>query len=152
MKAHCKHYGKFLKHESNSTLKMHIDKYCEGLKFIPKAGQASMSREGSVFAYEAERCRQQFENFMVGRLDVCVDLTGSSHVTQTGMADFASVRLVIDATQRELENDAVTLLKRIQKFFMTQYIRARAAVHIFNRIGFVVAKEVGAQIVSWLFH
>ncbi|GKB49639.1 hypothetical protein Tco_0900392 [Tanacetum coccineum] len=33
----------------------------------------------------------------------------------------------------KLEEDAVTLLKRIQKFSMTQDIGARAAVHIFNR-------------------
>ncbi|KAL6513322.1 hypothetical protein OROGR_020808 [Orobanche gracilis] len=45
VKAHCKHCGKFLKHESNSTLKTHTDKYCDGLKSIPEAGQASMSRE-----------------------------------------------------------------------------------------------------------
>ncbi|GKF22351.1 hypothetical protein Tco_0074673 [Tanacetum coccineum] len=50
----------------------------------------------------------------------------------------------------ELETDAVTLLKRIQKFSMAQDIRARAAVHIFNRISFAIAKGVRAQIVSRL--
>ncbi|GJZ39983.1 hypothetical protein Tco_0586546, partial [Tanacetum coccineum] len=45
----------------------------------------------------------------------------------------------------ELEADAVVLLKRIPKFFMTQDIRVGAAVHIFNRIGFSIAKGVGAQ-------
>ncbi|GKD65938.1 hypothetical protein Tco_1308046, partial [Tanacetum coccineum] len=40
----------------------------------------------------------------------------------------------------ELEEDAVTLLKRIQKFSMTQDIGVRDAVHIFNRVGFVIAK------------
>ncbi|GKA75488.1 hypothetical protein Tco_0781866, partial [Tanacetum coccineum] len=40
----------------------------------------------------------------------------------------------------ELEADAVTLLKRIRKFSMTQDIGARAAVHIFNRISFAIAK------------
>ncbi|GKA31015.1 hypothetical protein Tco_0717320 [Tanacetum coccineum] len=69
-------------------------------------------------------------------LDVCVDLTGSSPLTQTGMADFVPDRAVIDVAQRkrgknmakcaaigygflpfsfsslgELEADAVTLLK-----------------------------------------
>ncbi|GJW16672.1 hypothetical protein Tco_0024108 [Tanacetum coccineum] len=93
-------------------------------------------------------------------LDVCVDLTGSSTLTQTGMADFVPDRAVIDETQRkhgkyeakcttigygflpfsfssfgELEKGAVTLLKRIWKFFMTQDIGVRAAVHIVNRIG-----------------
>ncbi|GKE53718.1 hypothetical protein Tco_1488874, partial [Tanacetum coccineum] len=48
----------------------------------------------------------------------------------------------------ELEEDAVTLLKRIRNFFMTQDIRARVAVHIFNMIGFDIAKGVEAQIVS----
>ncbi|GJY32821.1 hypothetical protein Tco_0417290 [Tanacetum coccineum] len=73
-----------------------------------------------------------------GGLDVCVNLTGSSPLTQTGMVDFAPDRAVIDAAQRkrgkymakcaairygflpfsfsslgELEADYVTLLKRI---------------------------------------
>ncbi|GKE02422.1 hypothetical protein Tco_1390405 [Tanacetum coccineum] len=65
VKAHCKHCGKFLKHESNSTLKMHTDKYCEGLKSVPEAGQASMSREGGIFAYEAKGCREQFASFVI---------------------------------------------------------------------------------------
>ncbi|GJW25839.1 hypothetical protein Tco_0039650 [Tanacetum coccineum] len=78
-------------------------------------------------------------------LDVCIDLTGSSPLTQTGMIDFVPGRAVIDAAQRkrdkymakcaaigygflpfsfsslrELEADAVTLLK---------HIGARAAVY-----------------------
>ncbi|GJT70041.1 hypothetical protein Tco_1029327 [Tanacetum coccineum] len=106
-----------------------------------------------------------------GGLDVCVDLTGSSPLTQTGMVDFVSGRAVIDVAQRkrgkymtkcaaigygflpfsfsslgELEACAVTLLKRIRKFFITQDIGAHAAVHIFNRISFAVAKGVWAQI------
>ncbi|GKD45222.1 hypothetical protein Tco_1269867 [Tanacetum coccineum] len=104
-----------------------------------------------------------------GGVDVCVDLTRSSPLTQTGMVDFVPGRAVIDAAQRkrgkytakcaaigygflpfsfsflgELEADAVTLLKRIRKFSMTQDIGARAAVHIFNRINFAIAKGVGA--------
>ncbi|GKA71076.1 hypothetical protein Tco_0777215 [Tanacetum coccineum] len=50
----------------------------------------------------------------------------------------------------ELEADAVTLLKRIWKFSMTQDIGARVAVHIFNKINFAITKGVGAQIVSRL--
>ncbi|GKE22329.1 hypothetical protein Tco_1433841, partial [Tanacetum coccineum] len=46
----------------------------------------------------------------------------------------------------ELKADAVTLLKRIRKFSMTQDIETRAAVHIFNRISFAIAKGVEAQI------
>ncbi|GKG10353.1 hypothetical protein Tco_0341753, partial [Tanacetum coccineum] len=72
-------------------------------------------------------------------LDVCVDVTESLPLTQTEMADFASGRAAIDAAQRkymrrlcaaigygflpfsfsslgELEEYAVTLLKRIRKF------------------------------------
>ncbi|GJU72443.1 hypothetical protein Tco_1263848 [Tanacetum coccineum] len=40
----------------------------------------------------------------------------------------------------ELEADAITLLKRIRKFSMAQDIGARAAIHIFNRISFAIAK------------
>ncbi|GKE47265.1 hypothetical protein Tco_1478523 [Tanacetum coccineum] len=72
------------------------------------------------------------------RLDMCVDLTGSLPLTQTGMVDFVPGYAVIDAAHRkrvkyeakcadigygflpfsfsslgELEKDAVTLLKRI---------------------------------------
>nr|GEZ35289.1 hypothetical protein [Tanacetum cinerariifolium] len=108
-------------------------------------------------------------------MDVCVDLTGSSPLTQTWMVDFVSGRVVIEAAQRkrvkyetkcadtgygflpfsfssfgELEKDAVALLKRIRKFYVTQDIGARAAIHIFNRISFAIAKGVGAQIVSRL--
>ncbi|GKE07911.1 hypothetical protein Tco_1411462 [Tanacetum coccineum] len=110
-----------------------------------------------------------------GGLDVCMDLTGSSPLTQIGVADFVPDREMIDVTQRKrdkymakcaaigygflpfsfsslgiLEADAVTLLKRIRKFSMAQDIRARAVVHICNRISFAIAKGVGAQIVSWL--
>ncbi|GJR14770.1 hypothetical protein Tco_0797422, partial [Tanacetum coccineum] len=102
-------------------------------------------------------------------LDVCVDLTGSSPLTQTGMVDFVLGRVVIDAAHRkrvkydakcanigygflpfsfsslrELEKDAVTLLNRIRKYSVTQDIRARAAVHIFNMINFVIAKRCEA--------
>ncbi|GJZ44398.1 hypothetical protein Tco_0591653 [Tanacetum coccineum] len=56
---------------------------------------------------------------------------------------------------RELEADAVILLKRIRKFSMAQDIGARAIVHIFSRISFAIAKGVGAQIIyrlsSYLF-
>nr|GEX27197.1 putative RNA-directed DNA polymerase, eukaryota, reverse transcriptase zinc-binding domain protein [Tanacetum cinerariifolium] len=85
-----------------------------------------------------------------GGLDVCVDLTGSSSLTQTRMIDFIAGWIVIDVSQRkrgkymakcaaigygflpfsfssleESEADAVTLLKRIRKFSMTQDIGAR---------------------------
>ncbi|GJS61357.1 hypothetical protein Tco_1190177 [Tanacetum coccineum] len=109
-----------------------------------------------------------------GGLDVCVNLTGSSHLTQTGMVDFVPGRAVIDAAHRkrvkyeakcvdigygflsffsllgELEKNAVTLLNRIRKFSVTQDIGARVAIRIFNRISFSIFKEVGAQLVSRL--
>ena len=107
--------------------------------------------------------------------DVCVDLTGSSPLTQSGMTDFVPGRAVIDAASRkrgkyadrcaalgygflpfsfstfgEFEEDAVALLKRIQRFSRAHDIGARAAAHIFSRIGFAIARGVGAQIVSRL--
>ncbi|GKE10356.1 hypothetical protein Tco_1413907, partial [Tanacetum coccineum] len=97
----------------------------------------------------------------------------SSPLTSNGMVDF--VRAVIEVAKRkrvkyeakcadigysflpfsfssfgELEKDVVTLLKRTRKFSMVQDIGARAAVHIFNRISFAIAKGVGAHIVSRL--
>nr|GEY52674.1 hypothetical protein [Tanacetum cinerariifolium] len=72
-------------------------------------------------------------------LDVCVDLTGSSPLTQTGQVDFTPGRVVIDPAQQA---DAVTLLKHIQKFSITHDIEARAAIYIFNGISFAIAKGV----------
>ncbi|GKB32767.1 hypothetical protein Tco_0872168 [Tanacetum coccineum] len=111
----------------------------------------------------------------IEELDVCVDLTGSSPLTQTEIVNFVPGQAMIDTAQLkpgkymakctaigygflpfsfsslgELEADAVTLLKRIRKFSMAQDIGTRAAVHIFNRIGFAIAKGVDAQIVSQL--
>ncbi|GJV55808.1 putative reverse transcriptase domain-containing protein [Tanacetum coccineum] len=85
-----------------------------------------------------------------GGMDVCVDLTGSSPLTKTRMTDFAPSRAVTDAAHRELETDVVTLLNRIRKFSMAQDIGARAAILIFNKISFAIAKRVGGQIVSRL--
>ncbi|GKB65201.1 hypothetical protein Tco_0921387 [Tanacetum coccineum] len=76
---------------------------------------------------------------------MCVDLTESSPLTQTGMTGSVPDGVVIDAAQRtrvkydtkcatigydflhfsfssleDLGEDAVTLLKRIRKFYMTQ--------------------------------
>ncbi|GJS42873.1 hypothetical protein Tco_0567916 [Tanacetum coccineum] len=81
------------------------------------------------------------------------------------MADFVLGRAVIDVAQYkwvkyeakcanigfgflpfsfsslgEFEEDALTLLKRIRKFSIAQDIGARVAIHIFNRIGFAIAK------------
>nr|GEX00934.1 zinc finger, CCHC-type [Tanacetum cinerariifolium] len=51
----------------------------------------------------------------------------------------------IDWSKRTRINDAVTLLKRIRKFSMAQDIRARVAVHIFNKISFTTTKRVTAR-------
>ncbi|GKE72774.1 hypothetical protein Tco_1534815 [Tanacetum coccineum] len=100
-----------------------------------------------------------------GGHDVCMDLTGSSPLTQTVMIDFAPGRAVTDAAHLkrgkymskcaaigygflpiffsslgELETDVVTLLWRIRKFSMAQDIGARATIQIFNRISFAITK------------
>ncbi|GKB89950.1 hypothetical protein Tco_0962222 [Tanacetum coccineum] len=112
-----------------------------------------------------------------GGLDVCVDLTGSSPLTQTGLADFVPGRAVSDVAHHkrvkceakcvdigygflpfsfssfgELEKDALVLLKRIRKISMAQAIRARAAIHIFNRISFAIAKSLvnSVKLSSWM--
>ncbi|GJU35118.1 hypothetical protein Tco_1183472 [Tanacetum coccineum] len=99
-------------------------------------------------------------------LDVCVDLKGSSHLTQTGMVVFLSGHAVIDATHRErvkyeakcvdirysflpllfsslgeLEKDSVALVKRIQKFSVDQDIGPCVDVQNFNKISFVIDKR-----------
>ncbi|GKC82056.1 hypothetical protein Tco_1137773 [Tanacetum coccineum] len=105
-----------------------------------------------------------------GGFDLCVDLTGSSLLTQIKMVDIVPGSTVIDTAQRkrskymdkcaaigygflpfsfssleELQADAVILLKRIRKFTMAKDIGARAAVHIFNRISIAIAKGVGLR-------
>nr|GEV56644.1 zinc finger BED domain-containing protein DAYSLEEPER [Tanacetum cinerariifolium] len=65
-KGRCKQCGKFIRASSNSTLRQHIEKpYCPVRKVIPDGGQSSMSREGGLFAYEADRVRQQFAGFVI---------------------------------------------------------------------------------------
>nr|GEV86062.1 zinc finger, CCHC-type [Tanacetum cinerariifolium] len=59
--------------------------------------------------------------------------------------DFVPGHAMIDATHRK-QNDALTLLKRIRKFSVTQHIGSRVDVHIFNKIGFVIAKGVKAEL------
>ncbi|GJS61183.1 CheY-like superfamily protein [Tanacetum coccineum] len=106
-----------------------------------------------------------------GGIDVCVNLTGSSPLTQTVMTDFLAGHVVVHAAYRkrvkyeakcadigygflpfsfssfrELDKDAVYLLKRIRKFSVNQHIGACAIVYIFNRISFAIAKGVGAQL------
>ncbi|GJS12311.1 hypothetical protein Tco_0369107 [Tanacetum coccineum] len=96
---------------------------------------------------------------------VVENLTGSSPLMQTRMINFAPGRVVIEVAQRrrvkyeakcahigygflpfsfssfgELEKDAMTLLKRIRRFFVTQDIGARVAVHIFNMKCFAIAR------------
>ncbi|GJX44083.1 hypothetical protein Tco_0260759 [Tanacetum coccineum] len=68
-----------------------------------------------------------------GGLDVCVDLTGSSPLTQTGLADFVPDHVVSDAA----------LLKRVK--YEAQDIEARAAIHIFNMISIAIAKGLGLR-------
>ncbi|GJX42389.1 hypothetical protein Tco_0257379 [Tanacetum coccineum] len=104
--------------------------------------------------------------------DVCVDLTWSSPLTQTGMVDFVAGHAVIKDAQRKhvkyetkcadigydflpfslssfgkLEKDAITLLKRIRKFSVTQGIGAR--IHIFSRIDFIIARGMEPHILPF---
>nr|GFC29462.1 hypothetical protein [Tanacetum cinerariifolium] len=65
-KGRCKQCGKFISASSNSTLRLHFEKpYCPVRKVIPDGSQSSMSREGGLFAYEADRVRQQFAGFVI---------------------------------------------------------------------------------------
>ncbi|GJU69332.1 hypothetical protein Tco_1255591 [Tanacetum coccineum] len=49
-----------------------------------------------------------------------------------------------------IERGCHYIAQAIRKFSITQDIKAHVVVHIFNRIGFAIAKGVGAQIVSRL--
>ncbi|GJT17161.1 hypothetical protein Tco_0875867 [Tanacetum coccineum] len=80
--------------------------------------------------------------------DVDIGL-GSSPLTQIGMIDFVPEACCDRGCIMELEKDAVTLMKRIRKFSMTQDIGAHI-VHIISRIGFAITREVRAQRVSHL--
>ncbi|GJU23116.1 hypothetical protein Tco_1156458 [Tanacetum coccineum] len=116
-----------------------------------------------------------FRSGVSAGLDVCVDLIGSSPLTQTGMTDFVPGRAVIEVAQckrimyeancaaigygflpfsfssfGELEKDAVKLLKRILKFSMTQDIGGTYYSSYFNRINFAIDRGVEAQIISRL--
>ncbi|KAL6534419.1 hypothetical protein OROHE_013344 [Orobanche hederae] len=107
--------------------------------------------------------------------DVCVDLTGSSPLTRSGMLDFVPGQVVAEAAKRkcakyqdlcaakvygflpfsfstlgELDADVVALLVRVRGFALAQDAGARAAHHIFSKISFAIAKGVGAQLVSRL--
>ncbi|GKB38032.1 hypothetical protein Tco_0882974 [Tanacetum coccineum] len=153
-----------IKHQHNTVRDTLIDICSPSGISAGKEVDIGLGGDGDKALHRADMLLYSWE----GGLDVCVDLTGSSPLTQTGMTDFVPGRVVIDATQRkrgkymtkcanigygflpfsfssfgELEKDAVTLLKRVQKFSMAQDIGARAAVHIFNRISFSIAKGVG---------
>ncbi|GJV57117.1 hypothetical protein Tco_1458122 [Tanacetum coccineum] len=83
------------------------------------------------------------------RLDVCVELIGSSPLTQTGMVDFLLGRAAIEVAQ-QLEKDVVSLLKRIRKFLLIKDIGARNVIYIFSRINFAIAREIETHILSRL--
>ncbi|GKA11382.1 hypothetical protein Tco_0690815, partial [Tanacetum coccineum] len=77
-----------------------------------------------------------------GGLDVCVDLTSSSPLTQTRMINFSPGQAVIEAAQRKRVSD---FTKVDPKILRDSRHRARAAVHIFNRIGFAIDRGVGVR-------
>ena len=65
-KARCKLCGCFFKHDANTTLKNHIElKYCKALKNEASRGQATMSNDGSVFAYNVDAVREQMAKFVI---------------------------------------------------------------------------------------
>ncbi|GJR95067.1 hypothetical protein Tco_0267241 [Tanacetum coccineum] len=126
----------------------------------------SMVFTGDIYGDHAVSCAGIIEGLR------CVDLTGSSPLRQTELADFVPGRAVMDAAHRkrvkyeakcadigygflpfsfsslgELEKDVMALLKWIRKFSLSQDIGTRAAVHIFNRISFDITKGVRVQIV-----
>ncbi|CAO2827533.1 unnamed protein product [Amaranthus hypochondriacus] len=103
------------------------------------------------------------------------DIFGDHAVSCAGLSDFVPGQVVTDAAHRkrvkyeascrligygfvpfsfsslgELEKEDVALLKRVQRFSTTQDIGARAAAYTFTRVGFAIARGVGAQIVSRL--
>ncbi|KAL9226128.1 hypothetical protein vseg_001975 [Gypsophila vaccaria] len=113
-------------------------------------------------------------SWYMGR-DVCVDLTGSSPLSNSAFPDYAPGWVVADAARRkcakylalceargygflpfsfsslgELEGGAVDLLKRIQRNSVSHDAGKRVTAHIFTRICFSIAKGVGAHIVSRL--
>ena len=67
-KAQCKHCFSIMSAGSNSTLRAHINqKYCKALKNVPEAGQSSMARDRSIFAYDHEAVRQAFAGLVIKR-------------------------------------------------------------------------------------
>ncbi|GJZ93432.1 hypothetical protein Tco_0665497 [Tanacetum coccineum] len=105
-----------------------------------------------------------------GGLDVCVDLTGSSPLTQTRMTDFVPGRVVIDAAQRkrgkymtkcadigygflpfsfssfgELEKDAVTLRMPVRKFFRLKILGPALLFTFLIGLVFPLLKEWGPR-------
>ncbi|GKF99223.1 hypothetical protein Tco_0298006, partial [Tanacetum coccineum] len=48
----------------------------------------------------------------------------------------------------DVEEDTITLLKRIRKFSVAQDIGARADVHIFSMVSFAIVRGVGAQMID----
>ncbi|GKC10366.1 hypothetical protein Tco_1007148 [Tanacetum coccineum] len=167
----------WLKEDPRSRLKgvfsSNIDRPSHGGKLLDGPLLVQWFFVGDIYGDHAVSCAGIIADMLLyswdGGVDVCVNLTGSSPLTQTELADFVPSRAVIDVAQRkhgkymnkcaaigygflpfsfsslgELEAGAVTLLERIWKFSITQDIGAGAAVHIFNRISFAIAKGVGA--------
>ncbi|GKF09462.1 hypothetical protein Tco_0043686, partial [Tanacetum coccineum] len=85
-------------------------------------------------------------NFVLGRVIIDAAQHKRGKYTDKCAAIGYGFLLFSFSSLGELEAYAVTLLKHIQKFYTTQDIGARVAIHIFNRISFAIAKGVGAQI------
>nr|GEU84388.1 homeodomain-like protein [Tanacetum cinerariifolium] len=102
------------------------------LRASDKRSESTSSSDSSISSFVSSRAGKE--------VDIGLDVGRTNHYVQPcyftlGIEDLIGV---------------VTLLKRIRKFSMAQDIGARAAVHIFNRISFAIAKGVEAYIVSRL--
>ncbi|GJV32065.1 zinc finger BED domain-containing protein RICESLEEPER 2-like protein [Tanacetum coccineum] len=81
-KAQCKHCFGFLSSGSNSTLRNHIKHpHCEALKTVPKAGQSSMSRDGSIFVFNSDVIT------CAAALNLCFNVSGAELLIETISTD-----------------------------------------------------------------
>ena len=65
IKARCKGCGNFFKHESNSSLRNHIQKHCMAVKNNPEAGQSSMSQDAGIWNFDPNILREMMGNLII---------------------------------------------------------------------------------------
>ncbi|KAI3826958.1 hypothetical protein L1987_01018 [Smallanthus sonchifolius] len=64
-RARCKMCGAFLGKDSNTSLKMHMEKSCPSLKGIPSEGQASMTSEGGIWNFDPNTVRDRMTRLVI---------------------------------------------------------------------------------------